>query len=66
MFTLKDILNHLDISRKSQVIANKHGNYAHYYERECSIQRRHQKIIEEAPSVFVDDDNAQKNYNCSN
>jgi len=38
-----------------QVIADKHGNYRHVFERECSIQRRHQKIIEEAPSSFVDD-----------
>ncbi len=38
-----------------QVIADKHGNYRHVFERECSIQRRHQKIIEEAPSLFVDD-----------
>lgn len=37
-----------------QIIADKHGNYAHLFERECSIQRRHQKIIEEAPSSFVD------------
>jgi acetyl-CoA carboxylase, biotin carboxylase subunit len=38
-----------------QIIADKLGNYAHLYERECSIQRRHQKIIEEAPSSFVDE-----------
>jgi acetyl/propionyl-CoA carboxylase alpha subunit len=38
-----------------QVIADKHGNYRHIFERECSIQRRHQKIIEEAPSAFVDE-----------
>lgn len=38
-----------------QVIADKHGNYRHVFERECSIQRRHQKIIEEAPSAFVDE-----------
>jgi len=38
-----------------QVIADKHGNYLHVFERECSIQRRHQKIIEEAPSSFVDE-----------
>lgn len=38
-----------------QIIADKHGNYRHLFERECSIQRRHQKIIEEAPSSFVDE-----------
>jgi len=43
-----------------QVIADKHGNYAHLFERECSIQRRHQKIIEEAPSSFVDEDTRLK------
>lgn len=43
-----------------QVIADKHGNYRHLFERECSIQRRHQKIIEEAPSAFVDDETRNK------
>ncbi len=38
-----------------QIIADMHGNYAHLFERECSVQRRHQKIIEESPSSFVDD-----------
>jgi acetyl-CoA carboxylase biotin carboxylase subunit len=38
-----------------QVFGDKHGNYVHVFERECSIQRRHQKIIEETPSVAVDD-----------
>jgi len=36
-----------------QIFGDKHGNYVHIFERECSIQRRHQKIIEEAPSSFV-------------
>ena len=43
-----------------QVIADKHGNYAHLFERECSIQRRHQKIIEEAPSSFIDEETRAK------
>ncbi len=43
-----------------QVIADKHGNYRHLFERECSIQRRHQKVIEESPSSFVDDEARRK------
>jgi propionyl-CoA carboxylase alpha chain len=39
-----------------QVFGDRHGNIVHCFERECSIQRRHQKIIEEAPSPAVDDD----------
>ncbi|MFO7524177.1 MAG: acetyl-CoA carboxylase biotin carboxylase subunit [Ignavibacteriaceae bacterium] len=43
-----------------QIIADKFGNYRHLFERECSIQRRHQKIIEESPSSIPDEKTRQK------
>lgn len=48
-----------------QVLGDQHGNALHLFERECSIQRRHQKVIEEAPSPFINDETRNKMYEVS-
>lgn len=58
MFIEKYIENprHIEI----QILADSYGNTVYLGERECSIQRRHQKVVEEAPSPFLDDETRQK------
>ena len=57
MFLEKKVENahHVEI----QVIADSQGNVIHLYDRECSVQRRHQKVIEEAPSPFISEKTRQ-------
>ena len=48
-----------------QVLCDAHGNGVHLFERECSIQRRHQKVVEEAPSALLDDALRQRMGQCA-
>ncbi|MBM7654083.1 acetyl-CoA carboxylase biotin carboxylase subunit [Neobacillus cucumis] len=45
-----------------QVFGDQHGNIVHLFERDCSIQRRHQKVVEESPSPFLSDNARQKMF----
>lgn len=58
MFVEKYIENprHIEV----QIIGDHHGNIVHMFERDCSVQRRHQKVIEESPSPFLDQDTRSK------
>ena len=58
MFVEKFIVNprHIEI----QVLGDKHGNVIHLGERECSVQRRNQKVVEEAPSPLLDEETRAK------
>ncbi len=58
VFIEKFILNpkHIEV----QIIADELGNFRHLFERECSLQRRYQKIIEEAPSISINEEQREK------
>jgi acetyl-CoA carboxylase biotin carboxylase subunit len=56
------IEKYFDTSRhvEFQIFGDKHGNALHLFERECSIQRRYQKVVEESPSPFITQETRQK------
>ncbi len=63
VFIERYVLNprHIEI----QVLLDKHGNGVHLFERECSIQRRHQKVVEEAPSVVLSEELRKEMGECA-
>lgn len=58
MFLEKKLDNtrHIEI----QILADHHGNTVHLFERDCSVQRRNQKVVEEAPSTFISENTRKK------
>ncbi len=44
-----------------QMLGDTHGNAVHLFERDCSIQRRNQKVVERAPAPYLSDDAARRN-----
>ena len=47
-----------------QILGDQHGNVVHLFERECTLQRRHQKVVEEAPSAFVNSNDGMRTRLC--
>jgi pyruvate carboxylase len=54
MFFMKRLIEkafHVEV----QIIGDTHGNIVHLFERDCSLQRRHQKVVERAPAAYLSD-----------
>lgn len=63
VFVEKYVINPKHI--EFQIMADSHGSVVHLFERDCSVQRRHQKVVEEAPSVVVDEALRKKMGECA-